>query len=765
MTTQDSPQFFYFVPNQPHGPGGKRKSFNSKVKSKTGKSSGTKRNGSLTRHPSSQQKVTKNQNVSNNKRLSNNRKKSSVPNKSSSSRSSSSGLWSWLACSCTINARNDIVDSSPTDIPINENNNNISQTSMSIGDDNSTLHPKSSAENMGDDDNSEIFQQLEDAGQVNYDGTAEFGAHGLNSRNTSAYNTFGFLDDATASIPNSRNVSIYRMTSDDSGASQLECSTDTEARPEIITLHPPVVHSHQAVQQIDPIYALSTSSSFDALNSSRSSNIPQVGIQLAVKSASLESMQKEQVDHEEEKPRSPAVRELLRNSSRSVEPIRPTSSSINSNREPISPSRRNLYINVHTEEEHENEQVLPSEYGNGISSPLPTEPNTADSSVTSPGTTSSSANNGFAADEHAQASHGNATIASQHLPQQRYNQSTPPSNSIPNRISPNQLPPHTFHQHHVMPVQQPSPSQITHTVQKRQTLSISPINTTPPPHPTVLSNPVSHTPSAEYPEYGRYETSSADSDNDSQSITLSIQSSVFDASLAPSLQVTPSNPYFGGFFRGGSFNDGHYQHSPNMSRVASALISPPQSYYGNGNSWYVASSQSPQPPLPPQNISSNASVNSSASIEQAIQASLEEERIRREQELEYRRAVELALQQSLAETNNNNNNSKNGNNMTAGNSNAAAPAVMSPPTREHYDLIQHRMRLEQQRRIQLLQAMARQMDIDVNSASGNSAVESASEGGSSYNDNSGVSINSATIAVGDILQGEPSVYGNYSNYR
>lgn len=539
--------------------------------------------------------------------------------------------------------------------------------------DESGFQAKSSTDDLredDDDDNSGIFRQLEDAGQTNYDGTSDFGAHGLNSRNASAYNTFGSVAETSAS--NSRNVSIYRIASDDSGATpRLDCSTDTDIRPgDMVPLV--VVQTNQPPPPLID-YTLSTSSSFDA------SSTPSRGVTVDYQSKTVSFETLPRVLEEEEYTstgnESPAVQELRRDAS----------------------SRR------------PNDQPVPSN---------PTEQSQR------------------------------TTLVTQVI-------SSPPANPSTEMKSNDSEVSRTSEQQQHVQFYMTSPQQVgvatsgQPTVNRRAPLNIRTLSSNSEAStsgnqlmPRSNSNGGLKVNSAEYPEY--YECESGDSDA-SQSITLSIQSSVFDNSLAPSLQVTPSHAYLtsvggggggaGGFFRNGSFVDSHNP-SPNMSRVSSAMISPPQSYYGSGSGWVV-----PPPPIQQMSpsstlgnererpVSSSASVVSSASMEQAIQASLEEERLRREQELAYRRAIDHAMQQSMAENAN------------------------SAPSREHYDLMQHRMRLEQQRRIQLLQAMARQYDT---AGDGNSMSESGSQV------NSETSINSATIVVG--VTQEPSVYGDYGGY-
>lgn len=536
-------------------------------------------------------------------------------------------------------------------------------------DDDAGFQAKSSTEDLredDDDDNSGVFRQLEDAGQTNFDGTADFGEHGLNSRNTSAYNTFGGVVETSAS--NSRNVSIYRIASDDSGATpRLDCSTDTDIRPgdmvplvAVQTNQPPPPH-------ID--YTLSTSSSFDA------SSTPSRGVTVDYQSKTVSFETLPRVLEEEEYPtagnESPALQELRRDASTR----RPNDMQAPSNS---------------TEHSRRANPAIGNVSSSPVDSPVEMKSNESDAS--------------------------RASEQQQHV---QFYMTSP----------------------------QQSTASGQPTVNRRTPLNIRTLSSTSEAS-TSGNQLLAHSSgglkvnSAEYPEY--YECESGDSDA-SQSITLSIQSSVFDNSLAPSLQVTPSHAYLtsvgggggGGFFRNGSFVDSHNP-SPNMSRVSSAVISPPQSYYGSGSGWVVP----PPPPIQQTSpstlgnerererpVSSGASVISSASMEQAIQASLEEERQRREQELAYRRAVDHAMQQSMAENAN------------------------SAPSREHYDLMQHRMRLEQQRRIQLLQAMARQYDA---AGDGNSMSESGSQV------NSESSINSATIVVG--VTQEPSVYGDYGGY-
>lgn len=536
-------------------------------------------------------------------------------------------------------------------------------------DDDAGFQAKSSTEDLredDDDDNSGVFRQLEDAGQTNFDGTADFGEHGLNSRNTSAYNTFGGVVETSAS--NSRNVSIYRIASDDSGATpRLDCSTDTDIRPgdmiplvAVQTNQPPPPH-------ID--YTLSTSSSFDA------SSTPSRGVTVDYQSKTVSFETLPRVLEEEEYPtarnESPALQELRRDASTR----RPNDMQAPSNS---------------TEHSRRANPAIGNVSSSPVDSPVEMKSNEIDAS--------------------------RASEQQQHV---QFYMTSP----------------------------QQSTASGQPTVNRRTPLNIRTLSSTSEAS-TSGNQLLAHSSgglkvnSAEYPEY--YECESGDSDA-SQSITLSIQSSVFDNSLAPSLQVTPSHAYLtsvgggggGGFFRNGSFVDSHNP-SPNMSRVSSAVISPPQSYYGSGSGWVVP----PPPPIQQTSpstlgnerererpVSSGASVISSASMEQAIQASLEEERQRREQELAYRRAVDHAMQQSMAENAN------------------------SAPSREHYDLMQHRMRLEQQRRIQLLQAMARQYDA---AGDGNSMSESGSQV------NSESSINSATIVVG--VTQEPSVYGDYGGY-
>lgn len=537
-------------------------------------------------------------------------------------------------------------------------------------DDDAGFQAKSSTDDLredDDDDHSGVFRQLEDAGQTNFVGTSDFGAHGLNSRNTSAYNTFGSVAETSAS--NSRNVSIYRIASDDSGATpRLDCSTDTDIRPgdmvpvvAVQTNQPPPPH-------ID--YTLSTSSSFDA------SSTPSRGVTVDYQSKTVSFETLPRVLEEEEYPTTgnepPAIQELRRDASR----------------------RRSNDMQASSSSAELSRRVNPA---TGIISSSPTDPQTEMKSNESDGS--------------------HASEQQQHV------------------------------QFYMTSPQQVVGTASGHpTVNRRTPLNIRTLSSTSEASTSgnqllVHSNGGLKVNSAEYPEY--YECESGDSDA-SQSITLSIQSSVFDNSLAPSLQVTPSHAHLtsvgggggggGGFFRNGSFVDSHNP-SPNMSRVSSAVISPPQSYYGSGSGWAV-----PPPPIQQASpstlgiererpVSSSASVVSSASMEQAIQASLEEERQRREQELAYRRAVDHAMQQSMAENANN------------------------APSREHYDLMQHRMRVEQQRRIQLLQAMARQYDA---AGDGNSMSESGSQV------NSESSINSATIVVG--VTQEPSVYGDYGGY-
>lgn len=536
-------------------------------------------------------------------------------------------------------------------------------------DDDAGFQAKSSTEDLredDDDDNSGVFRQLEDAGQTNFDGTADFGEHGLNSRNTSAYNTFGGVVETSAS--NSRNVSIYRIASDDSGATpRLDCSTDTDIRPgdmvplvAVQTNQPPPPH-------ID--YTLSTSSSFDA------SSTPSRGVTVDYQSKTVSFETLPRVLEEEEYPtagnESPALQELRRDASTR----RPNDMQAPSNS---------------TEHSRRANPAIGNVSSSPVDSPVEMKSNESDAS--------------------------RASEQQQHV---QFYMTSP----------------------------QQSTASGQPTVNRRTPLNIRTLSSTSEAS-TSGNQLLAHSSgglkvnSTEYPEY--YECESGDSDA-SQSITLSIQSSVFDNSLAPSLQVTPSHAYLtsvgggggGGFFRNGSFVDSHNP-SPNMSRVSSAVISPPQSYYGSGSGWVVP----PPPPIQQTSpstlgnerererpVSSGASVISSASMEQAIQASLEEERQRREQELAYRRAVDHAMQQSMAENAN------------------------SAPSREHYDLMQHRMRLEQQRRIQLLQAMARQYDA---AGDGNSMSESGSQV------NSESSINSATIVVG--VTQEPSVYGDYGGY-
>lgn len=536
-------------------------------------------------------------------------------------------------------------------------------------DDDAGFQAKSSTEDLredDDDDNSGVFRQLEDAGQTNFDGTADFGEHGLNSRNTSAYNTFGGVVETSAS--NSRNVSIYRIASDDSGATpRLDCSTDTDIRPgdmvplvAVQTNQPPPPH-------ID--YTLSTSSSFDA------SSTPSRGVTVDYQSKTVSFETLPRVLEEEEYPtagnESPALQELRRDASTR----RPNDMQAPSNS---------------TEHSRRANPAIGNVSSSPVDSPVEMKSNESDAS--------------------------RASEQQQHV---QFYMTSP----------------------------QQSTASGQPTVNRRTPLNIRTLSSTSEAS-TSGNQLLAHSSgglkvnSAEYPEY--YECESGDSDA-SQSITLSIQSSVFDNSLAPSLQVTPSHAYLtsvgggggGGFFRNGSFVDSHNP-SPNMSRVSSAVISPPQSYYGSGSGWVVP----PPPPIQQTSpstlgnerererpVSSGASVISSASMEQAIQASLEEERQRREQELAYRRAVDHAMQQSMAENAN------------------------SAPSREHYDLMQHRVRLEQQRRIQLLQAMARQYDA---AGDGNSMSESGSQV------NSESSINSATIVVG--VTQEPSVYGDYGGY-
>lgn len=222
---------------------------------------------------------------------------------------------------------------------------------------------------------------------------------------------------------------------------------------------------------------------------------------------------------------------------------------------------------------------------------------------------------------------------------------------------------------------------------------------------------------------------SSESDGMSQSIALSIQSSVFDSSVVPSPSAGQGHAH-GGFFRNNSFPNqqvhvqqptqqypqGYMQGqlfasrspSPALLRVHSDLMATSSQYAGAGGivdsqQWMMqqqqypglnadmtyCNGQSPQQRAPQlTRVPSGISVTSTVVMEQAIQVSLEEDRIRREQELLYQQAVDRAVQQSLL-------------------------------------LEQQRARLEHQRRIELLQAMAQQYDAASNDNGGGNAGGSA----------------------------------------
>jgi hypothetical protein len=627
---QEAPQFFYFVSEQPgHG---KRKNPISKGKSKSKKQSKRSQGDSAFRSSSFNKQNSTNVGK---KKSSVNKKNSRRPSGNATS-SARPAFWSWLMCSCSRNAHKDVTEGShPNDYDANKlrslNSNQESQNSLSWEDEKNSMLPVSSADELREEEDEEhslVFRQLEDAGQITFDQSSDFGAHGLNSRNTSAYNTFGFVEDA--SVPNSRNVSIYRLASEDSGATpRLDCSADSEVRQAPLL----VVSDNQTLtSSIDNNLSIPTSCELIPIpnNESEYEAVP------------------------------PAVR-ALRETSLRIEPV------TNSLSNDINVLATTAFDNStdHVMEEHPPVGVEGTILSNSANFPMSVT--FADSDQFSP-----------------------LPVASP----------GPPSTTSPTTPP---LPPGAIVNRGAALVAQQN------TVNRRQLWNI--------------------TSQLHIPEY---ECESGDSDTGSQSITLSLQSSVFDMSCAPSAQPTPSYAYAAsqGFFRAGSFRES-YNPSPSVSRGNSVLITPPQSYYGSGSNWAAAS----QP--------SGASVVSSSTMEQAIQASLEEERVRREQELAYRRAMEQAMQQSLTESS-------------------------SAPNREHYDLMQHRMRLEQQRRIQLLQAMAQQMNIDVTSTAGeNSNTQtyqtSVSDESSVYGGNSDTSVNSATIAVGNMLQ-DPSVCGDYNNY-
>lgn len=535
------------------------------------------------------------------------------------------------------------------------------------------MNPKSSVDELrydddDDDDHSEIFQQLEDAGQTNFDVSSEFGAHGLNSRNASAYNTFDGVEDYS----NSRNVSLYRMASTDSGATpRLDCSTDTDLRS-VDMSHLALVNKHAIMSQ-QYEFMLSVSSSYDTVSNHHVRSLP---VELRSKSVSLEAMPQDNDEspiNTAHQSRSSAVQELLRNSNKrtnSIDTALPQHLTT-----PADITDDSTSANAHSPKLDNKHLEIASTSSAVPLVPLPPL-----------------------------AAQGSATTANKPIS----------ANNGRNQLS-------------VRAPSFPSPNIVNGTESKEQ---------------TALSTKMPAMASTNHPEY--YDSESGDSDTvGSRSITLSIHSSVFDNSLAPSLQVTPSNAYMtnaasggrGGFFRGGSFLDSHSP-SPNMSRVSSALISPPQSYYGSGSGWVVPTQSAQQvsslAPVIERPISSEESVVSSSSIEQAIQASLEEERLRRVQELAYRRAIEQAMQQSLVDSS------------------------TDAPNHEHYELTQHRMRLEQQRRIQLLQAMAQQYDTTTGGDSGSVADSE------SYGANSDATINSATVVVGATQI--PPVNGNYRRY-